>query len=261
VFETTAIISRKQAISRISLTSLPVSAGLHLLAGMAVLSTQLIDLSFPLHPPAQPRPYVLSGLTSLPPPPPPPLARPATPKIAPASTPAPDLSEIFAPTEIPEEIQLTLPLSLETRTFGTVAPPQPQNLADGAAGGVEGGQSGGLFGGVLGGFAAPERKPGDPVHIARDARLPLYPMSQVYPEYPEEARLRGIEDSVLVRYIIDKTGRVREVTILRHAHSPMFDKSAVKAIRGWRFRPMLESGSPVEVIHELTVNYVLIPMG
>lgn len=261
MFETTAIISRKQPITRISLTSLPVSAGLHLLGGLAVVSTQLIDLSFPTHPPSQPRPYVLSGLDSLPPPPPPPAPHPATPQVVPARTAVPSASEVFAPTEIPEEIVISLPMSFEAQTFSQIVPVQHPGAVDGAAGGVAGGESGGLFGGVVGGFAAPERKPGDPVLIARDARLPLLALSQVYPEYPKEARLRGFEDSVLVRYIIDKKGRVREVTILRHAHSPLFDKSTVKAIRGWRFHPLLESGSAVEVIHELTVNYVLIPTG
>jgi len=261
VFETTAIISRRHPITRVSLTSLPVSAGLHLLGGLAIVSTQLINLSFPLHPPAQPRPYVLSGLNSVPPPPPAPRARPAVTKVTPAGTTTPSVSEVFAPTEIPEEIVTEILMPLGARTFAEIVPAEQQGASDGQSGGVVGGGSGGVFGGVVGGFAAPARKPGEPVLIARDARLPLHPLSQVYPEYPEEARLRGMEGSVLVRYIIDKAGRVREVTILRHAYSPLFDKSVVKAIRGWRFYPMIEQGSPVEVIHELTVNYVLIPMG
>lgn len=242
-------------MNRISLTSLPVSAGLHLLGGLAVVSTQIFNLSFPIHPPAQPRPYVLSGLTAVPPPPP----RSSPSKVIPASTTPPSPSNVFAPTEIPEEIVFSLPLSPHTRTLRQMVPVELQN--DGAAGGVSEGQIGGVFGGIVGGFAAPERKPGAPVLIARDAPLPLHPVSQVYPEYPEEARLRDMEGSVLVRYIIDKTGRVREVTVLRHSQSPLFDKSAVKAIRGWRFRPMLESGSAVEVVHELTVNFVLVPAG
>lgn len=255
MFETTAIISRKHPITRISLTGLPVSAGLHLLGGLAVVSTQIFNLSFPTHPPAQPRPYVLSGLTAIPPPPP----RSGPSKVIPASTTHPSESRTFAPTEIPEEIVTSLPLAPQTRTLRQMAPVELQE--DGAAGGVSEGRSGGMFGGVVGGFASPERKPGDPVLIARDAPLPLHPLSQVYPEYPEEARLREMEGSVLLRYIIDKTGRVREVTVLRNAQSPLFDKSAVKAIRGWRFHPMLESGAPVEVVHELTVNFVLVPAG
>lgn len=37
----------------------------------------------------------------------------------------------------------------------------------------------------------------------------------------------------------------------------MFNESAVKAIRNWRFRPMQQDGEPVEVEHELTVQFVL----
>ena len=62
---------------------------------------------------------------------------------------------------------------------------------------------------------------------------------------------------MLVRYIIGKDGRVKMVEILAHAQYKKFDDAAMKAIRFWRFRPMIKDGQPVEVVHELTVNFKL----
>jgi len=61
-----------------------------------------------------------------------------------------------------------------------------------------------------------------------------------------------------VRYVIGTDGKVKDVTILDHAKNPVFDKSTVDAISQWRFRPMMQNGKPVEVVHELTVYYQMI---
>ncbi|MHB0968677.1 MAG: energy transducer TonB [Thermoanaerobaculia bacterium] len=65
------------------------------------------------------------------------------------------------------------------------------------------------------------------------------------------------EGTVVVRYTIDTRGRVREVTILRRSRSPLFDESAVHAIRNWRFKPLKRDGQFVEVVHDLTIYFVL----
>ena len=82
-------------------------------------------------------------------------------------------------------------------------------------------------------------------------------MSQVYPRYPEEARIRGQEDVLLVRYIIGKNGRVRDVIVLQKPNREIFEKTTVKAMRQWRFKPYMKDGVPQEVIHELTVIFKL----
>jgi protein TonB len=96
------------------------------------------------------------------------------------------------------------------------------------------------------------------VHIDRNQALPLQVVQQDYPAYPDKAKKQGLEDQVIVRYIIGKNGRVISVEILDHAKDPMFDEATVQAIRQWRFRPMVQDGKPVEVVHELAVNFQLI---
>ena len=159
-------------------------------------------------------------------------------------------TELVAPTVIPDSVPEVMP----------VIDPQVVGVEGGVAGGEVGGQVGGQVGGVIGGVveeAPPPRQAGDPVVIPLDAKLPLYPLSQVYPAYPEYARLRSQEGSVVVRYIIGKNGRVRDVSILRSSNSKYFDESATRAIRTWRFKPMMENGQPVEVVHDLTVIFQL----
>jgi len=130
-------------------------------------------------------------------------------------------------------------------------------IEGGVAGGVVGGDIKGVAGGTLGGISTEPAPPKGLIVVPHGAKLPLIATSQVYPRYPEVARLNRTEASVLVRYIIDRKGRVREVNILRHAASPDFDTAVVKAIKGWRFRPMVDKGEQVEVMHDLTVYFVL----
>jgi protein TonB len=172
--------------------------------------------------------------------------------------------QIVAPTVIPDEI---LPASAQ--------PPSsdPAGVVGGEEGGVDGGVVGGIVGGSIGGIlggkvdGAPPLPPPPPppppppsdgrVHIARDKPLGMFPLSQTWPQYPEDMRVAMKEDSLLIRYIIGKDGRVKSVEILAHAQFKKFDDATMRAVRFWRFKPMIKDGQPVEVVHELTVNFKL----
>jgi len=170
-----------------------------------------------------------------------------------------------APTVIPETIPVVQPVT-------TLAMIEPEKAPDtGVVGGVDGGIAGGVIGGdpmvgvpggvmggqpkgILGGFLGEDGR----VHFGRNQSLPLYVERQDYPEYPEWGRIRGYEDQVVVRYIIGKDGRIKDVQVLSHASYPAFDDAVLEAIREWRFRPMIKDGKPVEVVHELAINFELI---
>jgi len=142
------------------------------------------------------------------------------------------------------------------RALSLAPAPEPSAGADsGSPDGKLGGDIAGKVHGVAGGIAFPDD---GRVHIDRNQSLPLLPISQDYPIYPEEGKKKQLEDQVIVRYVIGKNGRVIDVQIIDHAHDPMFDQAAVEAIRQWRFRPMIKDGKPVEVVHELAVNFQLI---
>lgn len=259
MFETTTIESRRRPISGLVVKTFPLSAGLHALAIGIFMIFSVWEVTFPRHTPAQQVSFSVLTEVPLPPPPPPPPAAASTqphPTHVRISTP----QEVFAPAVIPDLIPTASALAAEiapgVETTGVAG-----GVEGGVAGGVlSGGEAGGAIGGQLGGVAGSVavRKRGDPIFIARDATLPMAPLSQTYPHYPESARLRGMEDEMLVRYFIDKKGHVRQVDILQHASKSIFDEAAVEAIRHWRFKPMIAEGVPVEVVHELTVRFRLI---
>jgi protein TonB len=60
---------------------------------------------------------------------------------------------------------------------------------------------------------------------------------QVKPQYPLSARHRGIEGTVLLKVHITEQGLVQDVSVERSAGSPELDRSAMEALRRWRFEP------------------------
>lgn len=258
MFETVApeITGRRSRL--ILYESLPVSLAVHGAAIAVAIVWAVWNVSFPKQSPHLMHAYQLVTIPDPPPPPPPPAAAKLTPtkvNYAPAKLPVD-----VAPTVIPDTIPIVtneLPKPEMTSTVGVVNGVEggiEGGVVGGTPTGVVGGDLGGQTGGVIGGI------PKDaPVVIERDKPLPMYPMSQVYPRYPEDARLRHWEDQLVVKYRIGKDGRVKEVTVVTPPEKPVFSDVAVKAIRNWRFKPMIKDGEAKEVIHELTIYFKLEP--
>jgi len=238
--------------------SLPVSIGLHAIALAGVVAASLWQVTFPKFSPKMTAMYqVIADLPTPPPPPPPPAAPAKAQPVALQPQAEVPLDEIVAPTVIPDEIPILkqLPLIEEAKGVeGGIEGGMEGGVVGGAVGGVEGGEFGGELGGVVGSIA---NVPPNTVVVERDKPLPMVTLSKVYPQYPEEGRQRGWEDEVILRYIIGTNGRVREVIVLTPPQRKMFADSAVKAIRNWRFRPLIKDGQAQEVIHELTVLFRL----
>lgn len=235
--------------------ALPLSIAFHALIGVAAIVANVWDVAFPDQSPAQSLAFNLAETPPPPPPPPPPpkpLARQA-PVVQVVQ--APD--EIVAPTMIPDVIPELRP--------ETVIASLPDASAEGVEGGVEagilggwiGGMTGGQVGGLIGGTEGGVVVENDRVMIERDKPLPMFPLSQVYPTYPEEARLRAWEDQMVVRYVIGKNGRVKEVSVIWPPERPIFVDVTLRAIKNWRFRPLVRDGERQEVVHELTIYYRL----
>jgi len=77
----------------------------------------------------------------------------------------------------------------------------------------------------------------------------------VEPEYPEAARLAGIEGDVTLRVLIGKDGMVSQVTPLGGEAS--LAQAAVDAVEQWHYSPALLDGRPVGVVTTVTVAYRL----
>lgn len=230
--------------------ALPFSIAFHALVGVAALVANVWDVTFPLHSPAQSMAFNLAEMPPPPPPPPPPPKALATPTVARViETP----QETVAPTVIPDAIPEFQPQSLAASVPDASAHGVEGGVEGGILGGMIGGQVGGMIGGTEGGVVVES----DRMVVERDKPLPMYPLSQVYPIYPEEARLRAWEDQLVVRYVIGKNGRVRDVTVIAAPERRVFVDGTLKAIRNWRFRPMIKDGERQEVVHELTIYYRL----
>jgi protein TonB len=74
----------------------------------------------------------------------------------------------------------------------------------------------------------------------------VIPVVRVSPQYPLRASERGIEGWVEVEFTISKLGTVKDPNVINSHPSSIFDRSALKAIRKWKYNPKIEDGEPVE---------------
>jgi protein TonB len=80
-------------------------------------------------------------------------------------------------------------------------------------------------------------------------------IAHVAPEYPEIARRARIEGTVILEAVLDATGRVESVRVLRS--EPLLDEAAIRAVRQWRYSPTELNGVPVPVLMTITVQFFL----
>ncbi len=85
----------------------------------------------------------------------------------------------------------------------------------------------------------------------------LPPTRTVYvaPVYPPIAVQARSEGTVLLEAVIDETGVVRDVTVLRSV--PLLDRAAIDAVRQWRYSPTRLNGVPVAIIMTVNVTFTL----
>lgn len=74
----------------------------------------------------------------------------------------------------------------------------------------------------------------------------IVPLVRVLPQYPLRAEQRGIEGWVEVEFTISTAGTVKDPVVVAYQPSTIFNKSALRAIRRWKYNPRIEDGRPVE---------------
>jgi protein TonB len=80
-------------------------------------------------------------------------------------------------------------------------------------------------------------------------------VKKVQPKYPPKARQNGIQGTVVLRALIGKEGDIVDLSVV--SGDPLLVKSAVKAVKQWKYKPYLLQGNPVEVDTEILVNFTL----
>jgi protein TonB len=94
----------------------------------------------------------------------------------------------------------------------------------------------------------------EPRPVGIDVEAPVL-LRRVEPEYPEVARHARIEGDVILEAIIGTDGRVESVKVLRS--SPLLEKSAIKAVSQWIYRPARQNGRAVKVYFTVFISFRL----
>lgn len=81
---------------------------------------------------------------------------------------------------------------------------------------------------------------------APPADTDVVPLVRVQPQYPLHALERGIEGWVEVGFTISAAGTVKDPEVLGSEPGGMFDRAALRAIRRWKYNPMVVDGKAVE---------------
>ena len=96
----------------------------------------------------------------------------------------------------------------------------------------------------------PQPRPGvwseDAVYGLSELPVPPLLIKSVLPKYPEQAREQWITGTVIVEFVVDEEGNVRNPFIYKTSN-PVFNEAALDAVKQWRFEPGELNGKPVKV--------------
>jgi protein TonB len=103
-------------------------------------------------------------------------------------------------------------------------------------------------------FEAPPAPPRAPVRPGGAIQIPRR-VVYVPPAYPEIARQTRIEGTVILEALLDETGSVRDVKVLRSIG--MLDGAAIDAVSKWRYTPTRLNGVAVPIVLTVSVTFSL----
>lgn len=144
----------------------------------------------------------------------------------------------------------------EAPALQEVAASQPRQESSFASGLEPDGEEGPLSDMAAGSAALPLFG-GKGVFDARDLDAPLVPVFHRAPDYPVHARRHNVEGRVTVSFLVNRQGRVEDVTIVDARPESMFDDSVSRCVARWRFVPGTVGGKPVVTRVITTVRFEL----
>ena len=80
-------------------------------------------------------------------------------------------------------------------------------------------------------------------------------VTKVAPQYPDEARAKHIEGSVILETEISPEGSVEDLKVV--SGDPLLAAAATDAVKEWKYKPFLLNGKPVAVETQVTVMFTL----
>jgi protein TonB len=75
--------------------------------------------------------------------------------------------------------------------------------------------------------------------------------------YPSFSKRSGEQGEVVVRLIIDESGSVEDIALIRSSSFPRLDRAATEIGRRYRFKPFLVNGSPTRISTNLLITFNL----
>jgi len=89
--------------------------------------------------------------------------------------------------------------------------------------------------------------------VGGDVKAPVL-LHRVEPVYTKEALAARVSGIVIVETLIDRTGHVVDVNVLKPLPFGL-DQAAIEAVKQWEYRPGTLNGQPVDVIFDFTVSF------
>lgn len=253
MFETTVIPLRPETAYR-GVRFFTLSIAAHSIVVIGAIAVSIANVEFPTMAPDELSRAPLITQVQIPPP----LgiadggaaARPAPQERKPE--PPPRREQETAPAVTPEEVpQLDAP-----RTTATGPAAIPGEGGTGSQPGPVGepwGEEGSL--GPVGGPPATSTSPPaeERIYEVNEVKPPRI-IHRVDPPYPHMLVRTRMRATVIVRCVIDREGRVRDVQFVRPAMPP-FNAAVLEAMQEWRFTPGMLGERRVETYMTLTVNF------
>jgi TonB family protein len=77
------------------------------------------------------------------------------------------------------------------------------------------------------------------------------------PEFPIDARRRGIDGWVDLQFLVNIDGSVGELTVIGAQPVGIFEQAALDAVRRWRYQPAVRGGQPVTQRARLRMRFAM----
>jgi protein TonB len=96
------------------------------------------------------------------------------------------------------------------------------------------------------------------VPVKTDVGIPAsYAATNRKPEYPALSRRYGEQGTVLLRVFVREDGTAGEIQLKTSSGFPLLDKSAINAVKDWRFNPATLDGKPIAEWYQVPIPFKL----
>jgi TonB family protein len=88
-------------------------------------------------------------------------------------------------------------------------------------------------------------------------RTPPVVIKSFPPQFPRQAKRDKLQGVVVLKFTVTKNGEVTEISVNESMPKNVFDESAIKALKKYKFKPATENGEPVDCILRLPIVFSL----